>query len=118
VNSAGRSDVVVGALRDPMLMHHGDTFTLPNDATLLASTVYPQAFRIGSALAFQFHPEAGLSELKHWSSTTSSAARYASVGLDRDALLKEAAEIATKSRSASWDLFQAWWDHLPAKYRS
>jgi GMP synthase (glutamine-hydrolysing) len=46
----------------PMLHWHGDTFDLPDDAELLASTsAYPhQAFRHGPALlALQFHPEMG-----------------------------------------------------------
>jgi len=46
----------------PVLHWHGDTFTLPENAELLASTaLYPhQAFRIGSnVLALQFHAEMG-----------------------------------------------------------
>ena len=47
----------------PMLHWHGDTFTLPDDVELLASTpAYPhQAFRRGAnILALQFHGEMGL----------------------------------------------------------
>lgn len=47
----------------PVLHWHGDTFTLPDNVELLASTdVYPhQAFRRGSnILALQFHAEMGL----------------------------------------------------------
>ena len=47
----------------PMLHWHGDTFTLPPDVELLASTpAYPhQAFRRGpNILALQFHGEMGL----------------------------------------------------------
>jgi GMP synthase (glutamine-hydrolysing) len=47
----------------PMLHWHGDTFTLPDDVELLASTpLYPhQAFRRGNTiLALQFHAEMGL----------------------------------------------------------
>ena len=47
----------------PMLHWHGDTFTLPDDVELLASTpLYDhQAFRRGSnILALQFHAEMGL----------------------------------------------------------
>ncbi len=45
----------------PVFHWHGDTFTLPTGATLLASSsIYPhQAFRVGrSAYALQFHLEA------------------------------------------------------------
>lgn len=47
----------------PMLHWHGDTFTLPDDVELLASSpAYPhQAFRRGAnILALQFHGEMGL----------------------------------------------------------
>lgn len=47
----------------PMLHWHGDTFTLPDDVELLASSpAYPhQAFRRGAnILALQFHAEMGL----------------------------------------------------------
>jgi GMP synthase (glutamine-hydrolysing) len=47
----------------PMLHWHGDTFTLPSDVELLASSrLYPhQAFRRGDRiLALQFHAEMGL----------------------------------------------------------
>lgn len=47
----------------PVLHWHGDTFTLPSDVELLASSpLYPhQAFRRGKAiLALQFHAEMGL----------------------------------------------------------
>ena len=46
----------------PLLHWHGDTFTLPDDVDLLASSnLYPhQAFRRGAnLLALQFHPEMG-----------------------------------------------------------
>lgn len=45
----------------PVLHWHGDTFDLPRNATLLASTSIceNQAFAYGKkAIAFQFHPEA------------------------------------------------------------
>ncbi|MDA2979097.1 MAG: type 1 glutamine amidotransferase [Actinomycetota bacterium] len=40
------------------LLFHRDTFDLPDGATLIASSArYPQAFRFGSAVAVQPHPE-------------------------------------------------------------
>ena len=52
-----------------VLHWHGDTFDLPAGATLLASTEIcrNQAFSWGgSALGFQFHPEAKLARLEQW----------------------------------------------------
>lgn len=53
----------------PVLHWHGDTFDLPDGATLLASTaVTPhQAFSWGrAAVALQFHPEAAAAGLEGW----------------------------------------------------
>ncbi len=62
-----RESALAGPLRHvaqvPMLHWHGDTFTLPDNVELLASSaLYPhQAFRRGNhILALQFHAEMGL----------------------------------------------------------
>ena len=52
-----------------MLHWHGDTFELPAQAELLASSeVYPnQAFRVGkNILGLQFHPEVAADGLEKW----------------------------------------------------
>lgn len=58
------------ALEDIDVLHwHGDTFDLPEQVELLASSdLYPnQAFRIGSnILALQFHPEVASDSLEKW----------------------------------------------------
>ena len=49
---------MLGAFEGEHLSFHSDTFDLPPGSELLAeSPSYPQAFRVGSALALQFHPE-------------------------------------------------------------
>ena len=53
----------------PVFQWHGETFELPEGATLLAtSATYPhQAFRVGSyAYAFQFHLEVNEEMLRRW----------------------------------------------------
>ena len=51
----------------PWFQFHHDTFTLPPGAALLArSDVGPQAFRAGSALAVQFHPEVTPAIVGRW----------------------------------------------------
>lgn len=61
LTDAGRRDSVLGggARVLPVLHWHGDTFDVPDGATLLASNdAYPnQAYRVGSAYALQFHVE-------------------------------------------------------------
>ncbi len=66
-------DLVLGALGDrPTVLHwHSDAVDLPAGATLLASTPTTpvQAFRAGSALGLQFHPEVTASMLDLWLGT-------------------------------------------------
>jgi GMP synthase (glutamine-hydrolysing) len=52
----------------PTLQWHGDTFDLPEGATLLASSpAYPnQAFRIGRSYGLQFHIEVSLELATEW----------------------------------------------------
>ena len=54
-------------LTTPMVLMHQDTWDLPPGAELLATTDrYPQAFRIGSAVGLQPHPEADDEILAGW----------------------------------------------------
>jgi GMP synthase (glutamine-hydrolysing) len=77
---AGRSDPVLGALEEPaeLFEWHHDTFDPPPGATLLASgAVYPsQAFRLGSVVAVQFHPEVDGSLLAAWWAGTTPPPAY------------------------------------------
>lgn len=70
--TAAGQDSCLAALADcegQVLHWHGDTFDLPPDATLLASTrlVRNQAFAIGThALGLQCHLEAQASQIERW----------------------------------------------------
>jgi GMP synthase (glutamine-hydrolysing) len=70
LTEAGRADPVTGALTEPVELFewHHDTFDPPPGATLLASgAVYGnQAFRLGSVVAVQFHPEVDGPLLRGW----------------------------------------------------
>ncbi len=74
---AGRNDPVLGPISRcrsidgeaaPVLHWHSDAVELPSGATLLASTPLTpvQAFRLGSALGLQFHPEVDTELLTTW----------------------------------------------------
>ena len=70
LTDAGRADPVWGGLPPtfPVLQWHGDTFTLPPGAELLAtSPAYPnQLFRHGSSYGVQFHLEADTALATTW----------------------------------------------------
>jgi len=73
----GAHDPVLGPFvrhGSPALLHwHSDAVELPSGAELLASTSLTpvQAFRIGSALGTQFHPEVDRALLASWLATPS-----------------------------------------------
>ena len=46
---------------------HGDTYDLPRTSIIMAtSKLYPQAFRIGSAIGIQFHLEVNREMIERW----------------------------------------------------
>jgi GMP synthase (glutamine-hydrolysing) len=76
----GQADPVLGALQEPaeLFEWHHDTFDPPPGATLLATGgAYPtQAFRLGSVVAVQFHPEVDGPLLAGWWATTTPPPDY------------------------------------------
>ena len=80
LTEAGRADPVTGALHEPVELFewHHDTFDPPPGATLLAGgAVYPsQAFRLGSVVAVQFHPEVDGPLLAGWWATSTPPPDY------------------------------------------
>jgi GMP synthase (glutamine-hydrolysing) len=70
LNEAGRASCLAPFADDPITLHwHGDTFDLPDGATLLASSALceRQAFSLGpNILGVQFHPEDGGVKFERW----------------------------------------------------
>jgi GMP synthase (glutamine-hydrolysing) len=68
VSDAGMSTPLRHLAGAPVLHWHQDVASLPDGATLLASTAANenQAFSQGHALAFQFHPEADPEAIERW----------------------------------------------------
>jgi GMP synthase (glutamine-hydrolysing) len=63
---------------------HGDTYTLPQDAVVLAySDLYPQAFRIGSAYGLQFHLEVTTDMIKVWTEEYRNEIRREGIELEK-----------------------------------
>jgi GMP synthase (glutamine-hydrolysing) len=80
LTEAGRADPVLGVLQEPVELFewHHDTFDPPPGATVLAGgAVYPsQAFRLGSVVAVQFHPEVDGPLLAGWWATSTPPPNY------------------------------------------
>jgi GMP synthase (glutamine-hydrolysing) len=73
LTEAGRQEPMLGPFAHGraaalVFQWHEDSFELPTDATLLATdrNGLVQAYRVGSAVAVQFHPEVTADELEAW----------------------------------------------------
>ena len=77
VTAAGAADAVFSEIKIPLVPTlHGEQFTVPSGATLLAEGTMlrrdggyvriPMAFRYGPSYAFQFEPQLTLEELRVW----------------------------------------------------
>jgi len=84
----------------PWFQFHSDTFTVPPGATLLArSPVGPQAFRVGPALAVQFHPEVTPAIVARWAASDPEPLAHA--GLSADELVARTAAEQHRARAAA-----------------
>ena len=108
------SDPVVGTLAEPVLSLHGDTWEPPPGATVLAtSSRFPHAFRFGSALAIQSHPEVSASIVAGWIEGFGRD-RFAAAGVDPDALLDQISSGDKANQERAARLFGAWLDEAIA----
>ena len=93
-----------------MLHWHGDTFDLPSEARLLASTeaVPHQAFSVGAfALGLQFHLEVMAQQLERW--YIGHAAEIAQTpGVEVAALRRQAVRHGPLLASAARRIFADW----------
>ncbi|GEL18716.1 type 1 glutamine amidotransferase [Pseudonocardia asaccharolytica] len=105
----GTDDPVLAGRSGTYFSFHADSFRFPPGATLLAwSDRYPQAYRLGTALGIQFHPEispAGvrlLAEVEH--------ERLRAAGIDAEAMVAAAVRRETRSRRQADALLGGWID--------
>jgi GMP synthase (glutamine-hydrolysing) len=100
----------------PVLHWHGDTFDLPREAVLLASSeLYEnQAFSWGtSALALQFHAEVGKDALERW--YIGHACELAAAGISVAALRADSERLADPLAARALACFNAWLDQACAQ---
>lgn len=111
----GRVDPVVQHLDGPVVVSHADTWDLPPGATLLAfSDRYRHAFRWGSALGLQPHPETGPEPFARWT-RAKPAAELARDGIDPEAAIAAARAHAAGQRAMAARLFGAWAIHVASR---
>jgi GMP synthase-like glutamine amidotransferase len=104
----GRRDPVFGSVPGPFFLWHQDTFELPPTAELLASSdAYPHAYRVGSALAVQFHPEITGDDIRSWTAEAGPE-RLEEDGVDLPRLLEAIVEHDSMARAAGVAFFDAW----------
>ncbi|HZD18133.1 MAG TPA: type 1 glutamine amidotransferase [Actinomycetota bacterium] len=88
----------------PWFQWHFDSFTVPEDATLIAeSDAGPQAFIAGRSLGLQFHPEVTVDIMDEWVRTYRH--ELDAEGVDPDGLLEETKRRAIDSKRMAWRLF-------------
>jgi GMP synthase-like glutamine amidotransferase len=69
ITDIGEKDLFngIGSKTIRVFQWHGDTYDLPRGAAVMAtSKLYPQAFRIGSAVGIQFHLEVNREMIEKW----------------------------------------------------
>ena len=109
----GMAHPVTRVLEEPVLLIHQDTFELPPGAELLArSDGYPHAFQMGSALAFQFHAEAGPAIVSGWLQSPGLQDLVRRGGREPVDLRAEAHERAEQAGSQGRRLFAAWVENV------
>lgn len=110
ITAEGADDPVAELIARPVLTFHQDTFDVPANATVIArSDRFIQAFRCGSALAIQPHPEVRVEDVEHWVETSSIPTR---AGTDSHELL--ATMRRTVDSGDAMALFDAWLDEIDA----
>lgn len=114
LTSAGRAGPLRHLAGVAVLHWHGDTYTLPDGATHLASStlIEQQAFAIGSnILGLQFHPEAETdSRFEHW--LIGHAAEIATAGIDPRMLREEGRRNGPRLRLAAREMLAEWLEKL------
>lgn len=107
LTAAGRDHPVVSKTGPLVYTLHQDTFVVPTDASLLAQTDrFPYAFRLGSALGLQFHPDADRDQALAWGKEEEPFLKAAGVGYDDYAQVMVAAEPQLDRSSRA--IFAAW----------
>ncbi len=112
LTAAGRSVPVVAAMEGRRVIRfHQDTFDLPPGAELLATGGgFLQAFRFGSAVGIQPHPEVTPALLSMWFGHDSARELAFRAGTDPDELGAIFAAAEAEAEATAQAVFDAWLD--------
>ena len=112
----GESEPIAAAFGGrAVIRFHRDTFDLPPDATLLASAGgFAQAFRAGSAVGVQPHPEVTSAILAGWLQDGDARQMALDAGTDPDALAATFAAATADVEVTAAAVFDAWIDEVLA----
>lgn len=110
----GHAEPVVRALAGrSVIRYHQDTFDVPPEGVLLATGGgFDQAFRRGSALGLQPHPEVTPHLLGGWLGSGRGRQRAIDLGVDPDALLTEFSASEEQVEAMAAEVFDAWLDEV------
>ena len=110
--TSGLDDPVLRHLDRPVPVWHQDTWELPPGGMLLAaSDRHPHAFRLGSAVGIQSHPEADADVVAGWIASEGTA-HFEHAGVDPDAFISSIVAAGDEQREMAVRLFGAWLDGL------
>jgi GMP synthase (glutamine-hydrolysing) len=106
----GERESIVAAFQGrPVIRFHRDTFDLPDGATLLGSAGgFVQAFRMGSAVGIQPHPEVTPTILAGWLADGDARQMTIDAGTDPDELVATFAAAEAGVEATAADVFDAW----------
>jgi GMP synthase (glutamine-hydrolysing) len=112
LTEAGADDPVVAYLAEPVLYFHGDTWDAPPGSKLLASTnLYPHAFRLGTALGIQPHPEASSDVLRAWVAGFGRQ-KLEAAGIRPDVVVRRMAAADRANAERAVNMFTAWLEEV------
>ena len=110
------ADPLLRHLDGPQLAVHQDTWTEPPGAVrLLESARYPLAFRLGSALSLQTHPEITPEVFNDWFRIDGFEELVAEAGSDPDELVAAVTRGAETSAAMARRFFGGWIASLPVR---
>lgn len=115
LTAEGESDPVLRHFDRPVVAFHQDTWEPPPGAALLSRTDrYNHAFRLGSAVAVQAHPEATSEIVGEWVQHAGAQGLMNRAGVVSDELMESVRLAEPIQREMAARLFGAWVDEVLA----